>query len=95
MFLDRRMVIQVLYDTIQDKSKVLTSKRVTAVENMDTSIMVTTRDGSTYSGDILVGADGIHSTVRQQMLLAARLEANTIYSEENGKRLIVWVDRCT
>ncbi|KAH8654695.1 hypothetical protein BGZ61DRAFT_541383 [Ilyonectria robusta] len=84
MFLDRRMVIQALYDTIQDKSKVLTSKRVTAVENMDTSIMVTTRDGSTYSGDILVGADGIHSTVRQQMLLAARLEANTIYSEENA-----------
>lgn len=95
MFLDRQMVMQVLYDAIQDKSRILNSKRVTVVKNMDSRIMVKTKDGSTYSGDILVGADGIHSTVRQQMWLGARRGDNAVHWEENSKRPIVWVDRCT
>lgn len=71
-FIDRQTFIQTLYDKIQDKTKVLTSKRVKAVNISNPDfVRVTTTDGSSYSGDILVGADGIHSTVRQEM---ARLD---------------------
>jgi 2-polyprenyl-6-methoxyphenol hydroxylase-like FAD-dependent oxidoreductase len=61
------MVLQVLYDNIRDKTKILTKKRVQKVDMNDDGVTVQTSDGSTYRGDILVGADGIHSTVRGEM----------------------------
>lgn len=74
-FMDRQTVLQTLYNKIQNKSKVLTGKRVEAIDSSDpTVVKVITTDGSIYSGDIVVGADGIHSTVRQEM---ARLNVNT------------------
>ncbi|KAH7142131.1 FAD-binding domain-containing protein [Dactylonectria macrodidyma] len=66
-FLDRQMVLQVLHNNIRDKSKILTDKRVVAVKMVDDGVIAKTSDGSSYKGDILVGADGIHSTVRAEM----------------------------
>lgn len=66
-FLDRQMVLQVLYDNIRDKSKVFTNKRVERVVMNHDGVTVKTEDGSSYSGDILIGADGIHSAVRGEM----------------------------
>ncbi|KGO65541.1 Monooxygenase, FAD-binding [Penicillium italicum] len=71
VFLDRRMLIEVLYEKIQDKSKVLTSQRVQSIETGTSSSTVTTATGETYTGNIVVGADGIHSKVRQEMWKAA------------------------
>jgi hypothetical protein len=61
------MVLQVLYENIKDKTKILTKKRVEKVEMTDDGVVVTTSDKSSYNGDILVGADGIHSSVRGEM----------------------------
>jgi 2-polyprenyl-6-methoxyphenol hydroxylase-like FAD-dependent oxidoreductase len=61
------MVLQVLYENIHDKTKILTKKRVEKVEMTDDGVVVTTSDKSFYKGDILVGADGIHSSVRGEM----------------------------
>lgn len=61
------MVLQVLYENIKDKSKVLTSKKVEKVELTENGVIVKTSDKSFYEGDILIGADGIHSTVREEM----------------------------
>jgi 2-polyprenyl-6-methoxyphenol hydroxylase-like FAD-dependent oxidoreductase len=66
-FLDRQTVLQVLYDNIRDKTKVLTEKRIEKVELSDNGVAVKTSDKSSYSGDILIGADGIHSAVRGEM----------------------------
>uniref|UniRef100_A0A0B7KJ93 FAD-binding domain-containing protein n=1 Tax=Bionectria ochroleuca TaxID=29856 RepID=A0A0B7KJ93_BIOOC len=73
-FLDRQMVLKVLYENVKDKSKVLSSKRVNKVEMTDSGVIVKTVDGSTYEGDILIGGDGIHSTVRSEMWRIANLE---------------------
>lgn len=67
IFVDRQMIIQVLYNNLRDKSKVLTSKGVNTVTQSTGKVEVVTADGETYHGDILVGADGIHSTVREEM----------------------------
>ncbi|PVH81668.1 FAD/NAD(P)-binding domain-containing protein [Cadophora sp. DSE1049] len=66
-FLTRRNLLKVLYSNIKDKTKVLTSKRVTDVQVSESGVVVTCKDGSSYDGDIVVGADGIHSAVRGKM----------------------------
>ncbi|KAL2811036.1 hypothetical protein BJX63DRAFT_400266 [Aspergillus granulosus] len=68
LWCDRSMLLQTLYDHIVDKSRLLTSKRVTNTRHLEDSIEVTTTDGSIYTGDILVGTDGTHSRVREEMV---------------------------
>ncbi|KAE8377206.1 hypothetical protein BDV26DRAFT_305041 [Aspergillus bertholletiae] len=85
VFFERRMLIQILYDKIQDKSKVLTSQRVQSVHTSESHVTVITKEGQTYAGDIVVGADGIHSTVRRQMWEEAKEKDSSWIdpSEEN------------
>jgi len=66
-FLQRRDLLKVLYDHVKDKSKVLTSKWVTEIEQDESGATVHCKDGSTYTGDIVVGADGVHSAVKGLM----------------------------
>lgn len=66
-FLLRQDLLKVLSDSIPDSSKVHTSKRVFEVDHTDSGVTVHCKDGSKYAGDILFGADGIHSTVRSLM----------------------------
>lgn len=72
VFLDRRMLIQILYDNIRQKNKVLLSERVVSVKTHPSHASVTTKKGQTYTGAFVVGGDGIHSTVRQKMWEEAR-----------------------
>ncbi|KAF9698911.1 hypothetical protein EKO04_003285 [Ascochyta lentis] len=67
MFLERRVIIQALYDNIKEKHKFRTSKGVVKVVFIPNGVQVRTDDGSLFTGEILVGADGIHSTVRGEM----------------------------
>lgn len=79
------MVLQVLYDNIEDKSKILTNKRVQTVDMTDDGVTVKTSDGATYKGDILVGADGIHSAVRGEMWrIANEVAPGWIPSDEHN-----------
>lgn len=45
----------------------MTRKRVISVEAVGACAQVQTEDGSRYTGDIVVGADGVHSVVRGEM----------------------------
>lgn len=67
MFLERRAVIQALYDNLKDKSTVLASKAVLKVISTVDRIQIETTDGCLFTGDVLIGADGIYSTVRHEM----------------------------
>ncbi|KAF4468206.1 FAD-binding domain containing [Fusarium albosuccineum] len=67
MFLDRQTLLQVLYDNINDISKVMTNKRVMKVELNANTVTAVASDASTFEGDILIGADGVHSSVRGEM----------------------------
>ncbi|KAL0573426.1 hypothetical protein V5O48_008520 [Marasmius crinis-equi] len=69
VFVDRQMVLRILYENIKDKSKCLLNKGVARVEQDEDAggVRVHIKDGSSYTGTILVGADGVHSTVRREM----------------------------
>ncbi|KAH6715559.1 hypothetical protein BKA61DRAFT_632219 [Leptodontidium sp. MPI-SDFR-AT-0119] len=66
-FLTRRNLLKILYSNIKDKSKIMAFKRVTDVQVSSSGVTVTCQDGSSYDGDIVVDADGVHSVVRGKM----------------------------
>lgn len=61
------MVIDVLYKHIRQKDKVLTSRRVVGFDMDEHGVSVKCQDGSVHRGSMLIGADGIRSTVGRQM----------------------------
>ncbi|CZR61768.1 related to hydroxylase [Phialocephala subalpina] len=67
LFLDRQTVLQVLYEKIKDKSKILTKKRLEKIDLNEKGVKATITDGLTFTGDVLIGADDIHSTTRSKM----------------------------
>jgi len=66
-FMQRRDLLAVLSQAQPDQSKILTSKRVSDIEHLEDGVKVRCQDGSEYFGDIVVGADGVRSTVRTLM----------------------------
>ncbi|KAI3571599.1 hypothetical protein IWW34DRAFT_768508 [Fusarium oxysporum f. sp. albedinis] len=67
IFIDRQMLLAGLYNNLKSKDSVLPGQRVQSVEELDGGVQVTTTKGEVFNGDILVGADGIYSTVRKEM----------------------------
>jgi len=47
------------------KANILFNKRVLTVKHVETGVQIACSDNSVYEGDILVGADGANSAVRQ------------------------------
>ena len=56
-----------LYEGLPDKSRIHTSRRLERIEQTDTGVRVYLTDGSTEEGDMVIGADGVHSHVRNLM----------------------------
>jgi 2-polyprenyl-6-methoxyphenol hydroxylase-like FAD-dependent oxidoreductase len=78
-FLDRQIVLRILFEHIQAKERVLLHKRVDHVEYFESGVCVVTTDGSIFKGDIVVGGDGVYSKVRQEMWrVADRVEPGYI-----------------
>lgn len=70
IFFERRMLVGALYRRVRDKARVLTSKRVVRVRQGADGVAVECQDGTSYEGSVLIGADGIHSTVGRHMAQA-------------------------
>lgn len=84
--MERRLLLQTMYDNIQDKSRVLLSKRVSRVDQGQDGVTVHCKDGTSYDGDVVVAADGIRSTVREEMWRHMSVEFEQLAkSERSGK----------
>lgn len=66
----RADLIEVLQTALLERrcDAILTGAKVTSYLQDGSGVAVETEGGDTHSGDILVGADGIHSIIRAQML---------------------------
>jgi 2-polyprenyl-6-methoxyphenol hydroxylase-like FAD-dependent oxidoreductase len=86
--LDLQVLLRVLYDNVHDKTRILTKKKIQKVALTLDGVVARTSDGSSYEGDILVGADGMHSTVRDEMWqIADKLSPGWIRSDEHNRKL--------
>lgn len=61
------MLLEALFENLYFKDRILTRKRVVRVDTVEGCVHVQTEDGSRYTGDIVVGADGVHSVLRKEM----------------------------
>ncbi|KAF4972986.1 hypothetical protein FZEAL_9446 [Fusarium zealandicum] len=74
----RHDLTKVLYESLPTdiQDKILTDKKVTSIKSRENGVEVICADGSTHEGSIVIGADGAHSVVRDQMRAVA-LEAGS------------------
>lgn len=65
----RHQLLQGIFDNLSPEhhAKVFTNQHVTAIENLEGAVRVSTADGSIFEGNMVIGADGVHSTVRTLM----------------------------
>ncbi|EKV12627.1 Monooxygenase, FAD-binding [Penicillium digitatum] len=67
-FLPRQTLLKILFKHLGDRQDVvLPNKKVIRVEHHPSHVVVHCADGSSYEGDMVVGADGVRSVVRQSM----------------------------
>ncbi|KAJ6118338.1 FAD binding monooxygenase [Penicillium samsonianum] len=83
-FISRQKLLEILYHSFPEKSKIYVDKTVNRIEYQNQNIvLVHTQDGRFYRGDLVVGADGVHSCVRTQMWhIADTLRPGMIPSDE-------------
>ncbi|CEI63635.1 hypothetical protein FVEN_g6763 [Fusarium venenatum] len=67
IFIDRQMLLKALYNNLKSKDSILSGQRVESVTELDNGVQVKTSKGDVFKGDIVVGADGVYSTVRREM----------------------------
>ncbi|KAL7908104.1 hypothetical protein GGI35DRAFT_469886 [Trichoderma velutinum] len=66
-FMERRFMLSCIYNQIADKSRIRAHTGVASFTETEDGVEVVTDKGETIKGDILLGADGIHSTIRNLM----------------------------
>ncbi|KAJ3545296.1 hypothetical protein NM208_g2580 [Fusarium decemcellulare] len=89
IFIDRQMLLQILHNNIKHKDRILTKKRVSRLELTKDGVQAYTQDGSMYEADMVVGADGIHSAVRDEMWRLGKEQSPGYFPEDENSRVPV------
>lgn len=66
-------MLQALYDSIEDKSRLVPNKRVVAVRQTDEGATLVAHDGSRITCEIVAGAEGVRSVIRKEILKRERI----------------------
>ncbi|KXS95079.1 hypothetical protein AC578_9584 [Pseudocercospora eumusae] len=86
-FLDRQLVLRAAANTIKQQEKLLLNKRLASIDHSYAGVKVHCEDGTSYSGDIVVGCDGVNSKVRSEMWRIAAHEDPTYFTHEEKTKL--------
>ncbi|PKX90478.1 FAD-dependent oxidoreductase [Aspergillus novofumigatus IBT 16806] len=66
-FLDRQKVLDILFRSYSGSKSIHLKAEVKGVETSSDGVIITTTDGARYHGHLVVGADGVHSTIRSEI----------------------------
>jgi 2-polyprenyl-6-methoxyphenol hydroxylase-like FAD-dependent oxidoreductase len=67
ILLERRQFLQILYDTLPDKTRIRTDCGIKDVKHVAGGVEVTLSNGEVEVGDMVLGCDGTYSAVRSKM----------------------------
>lgn len=67
IFMERCKALEVLHSHVKNKTKLHAETVAVGYEETAEGVILTTEDGEQHRGDILIGADGIHSEIRKLM----------------------------
>ncbi|KAF2664645.1 FAD/NAD(P)-binding domain-containing protein [Microthyrium microscopicum] len=84
IFGERTKYLTTFYENLKDKSKILLSKNIKIVEETDSGVVVKCEDGTSYEGDILAGADGVRSKVREEMWRLANSQVPKVVEHDRN-----------
>lgn len=79
-------LLAALWQQLQEKNSLLLNREVVGVLQEKHGVVAQFRDGSALEGDLLIGADGVHSLIRKKLFPDAM--------EPSGSRYIVWRLQC-
>ncbi|KAF8952622.1 hypothetical protein BGZ52_004995, partial [Haplosporangium bisporale] len=79
--ISRPDLYDILFNSIP-RERILLGKRVLSLIQNDDNVMVTCSDNTSYHGEILVGADGAYSAVRQNLYNALKLKSKLPSSDD-------------
>ncbi|GIK05241.1 hypothetical protein Aspvir_009345 [Aspergillus viridinutans] len=88
-FLDRQKLLGILYNKYPKKHNICLNKNVVSIQTLGDDLNVTTEDGSIYTGQLVVGADGVHSRVRSEMWKAGEKQSAGLVSERERTSMTV------
>jgi len=71
-----------LHERLVDRSKALVNSRVSKIDHSEKGVVVHCENGKEYAGDIVVGADGVHSVVREEMRRYADVETKRLMEKD-------------
>ncbi|RYP77149.1 hypothetical protein DL769_003494 [Monosporascus sp. CRB-8-3] len=89
--MERKDFLRIIYEQHPDKRKIKEGKRVVDVDDREDGVTVKLSDGSVEEGDILIGCDGVHSTVRELMWRNANTSIpNMITAREKTSQVTIY-----
>ncbi|POS79400.1 hypothetical protein DHEL01_v202194 [Diaporthe helianthi] len=86
-FFNRYDLLCVLHKHIREKERLLVNQKIVRVENYEDRVVVHTKSGDVFEAQMLIGADGVRSTVRKEMWRDAE-ESGAGIPEEDKKDII-------
>ncbi|KAH6957228.1 FAD-dependent monooxygenase [Fusarium avenaceum] len=66
-FIERQQLLSIMTNRLQRMDCIRTSARVVSIQETEKNVVVTTTSGEAYTGDIVIGADGVRSAVRRHI----------------------------
>jgi 2-polyprenyl-6-methoxyphenol hydroxylase-like FAD-dependent oxidoreductase len=81
-FTERQILVDTLYQHILAKDKIYTEEKVINIWHTDDNVEILTQSGRSFTADVVIGADGIHSPVRSAMWEVAKKETSDIFGDD-------------
>ncbi|KPM46506.1 hypothetical protein AK830_g175 [Neonectria ditissima] len=85
LFMERRVALEILFKNLKRKESVLTGQRIVRVEQDDGKVRLFTKEGREFEADVVIGADGVHSTLRREIWRMSEKMDSSFVSEKESQ----------
>lgn len=84
-FFNRYDLLCVLHKHIREKERLLVNQKVARVDTYEDKVVVQTSTGDVFEAQVIVGADGVRSTVREEMWRNAEVAGAMPEEDKKGQ----------